>query len=571
MTENKNNDKYIGKLLGDRYQILELIGHGGMAVVYKALDTRLSRNVAVKIMRDELADDVEFKARFASESHAIAMLSHPNIVAVYDVSQNDDLEYIVMELINGITLRQYMSKKGQISWMEVLHFSKQIASAISHAHQHGIIHRDIKPQNIMLLKDGTIKVADFGIAALENEINIHSEQAIGSLNYTAPEVAKGEYIDGRCDIYSLGISMYEMLCGCKPYEAETPADIIVKSNLDTIVPINSIVSEVPAELDEIVYKAMEPYILDRYSSARELLEDLELFTVDFLKADVKKEIKAKENTSLNSSEKKNKSLVENFRRTGGAGLGFAAFGLILTIVLCFAGLWNFWLKDIFSAAERVILPDFTGYNYESVSNDAELKSIFNFNPNYIVETSTAAGTILSQEPSAGRSLMINKDGISVTLNVSTGYILTEVPDVVGLNYREANLKLTNAGFAVEINNISSDEIPKDEVISVSPGAGEQISSGSTVYVYVSGGKDISYIKMPNVVGLNEEAAINKLVNNNLIYSSSVRQYSEYEAGTVISQSTPAFADVQERTNITITVSLGPEVETSVDYSGITNG
>jgi serine/threonine-protein kinase len=223
MLENtmNTNDKYIGQLLDGRYEILELIGEGGMAIVYKALDHRLNRNVAVKILRDEMAQDEEFKRRFCAESHAVAMLSNPNIVAVYDVSHSDAMEYIVMELVDGITLKQYMDKKGAISWREALHFTKQIARALSHAHERGIIHRDIKPHNIMLLRDGTIKVADFGIAALDNEVHENNGQAIGSIHYIAPEQARGESPDTRSDIYSLGVVMYEMLTGEKPYTGDT--------------------------------------------------------------------------------------------------------------------------------------------------------------------------------------------------------------------------------------------------------------------------------------------------------------------------------------------------------------
>ena len=268
----ENEKNYIGVLLDDRYEILEKIGEGGMAVVYKAFCHRLSRFVAVKIMREEMAADEEFKRRFCAESHAIAMLSHPNIVAVYDVSHSDDVEYIVMELVDGITLKQYMDKRGAISWKEALHFTKQITKALAHAHSRGIIHRDIKPQNIMLLKDGTIKVADFGIAALENEMQ-ESGQAVGSIHYIAPEQARGENPDARSDIYSLGI-----VTGRKPYTGETIGEIAVKhmSSLPTMP--SDIVPDIPPELERITLKAMSCPINKRYQSANELLDDLDKFT-----------------------------------------------------------------------------------------------------------------------------------------------------------------------------------------------------------------------------------------------------------------------------------------------------
>ena len=218
-------EKYIGQMLDDRYEILETIGEGGMAIVFRALDHRLNRYVAVKIMREEMAKDEEFRRRFCAESHAVAMLSNPNIVSVYDVSHSDEREFIVMELISGITLKQYMDKKGALDWKEVVHFSKQITRALAHAHERGIIHRDIKPQNIMLLRDGTLKVADFGIAALENEVYENNGQTIGSIHYIAPEQARGLSPDARSDIYSLGVVMYEMLSGRLPYTGDTLAEI----------------------------------------------------------------------------------------------------------------------------------------------------------------------------------------------------------------------------------------------------------------------------------------------------------------------------------------------------------
>ena len=269
-------DKYLGQTLDERYQILERIGEGGMALVYKALDHRLNRYVAVKIMRDEMAEDDELRRRFTTEAHAVAMLSNPNIVAVYDVSHSDDIEYIVMELVDGITLQYYMERKGAISWREVLHFSRQIARALAHAHERGIIHRDIKPKNIMLLRDGTVKVADFGIAALENEIHENNGEAIGSVHYIAPEQARGESPDARSDLYSLGVVMYEMLTGRKPFNGDTVGEIAMKHINADCVPPHELVPGCPGSSNASRSRPCAPISRSATRVQEELLDDLEL-------------------------------------------------------------------------------------------------------------------------------------------------------------------------------------------------------------------------------------------------------------------------------------------------------
>ena len=553
----ENEKNYIGVLLDDRYEILEKIGEGGMAVVYKAFCHRLSRFVAVKIMREEMAADEEFKRRFCAESHAIAMLSHPNIVAVYDVSHSDDVEYIVMELVDGITLKQYMDKRGAISWKEALHFTKQITKALAHAHSRGIIHRDIKPQNIMLLKDGTIKVADFGIAALENEMQ-ESGQAVGSIHYIAPEQARGENPDARSDIYSLGIVMYEMLTGRKPYTGETIGEIAVKhmSSLPTMP--SDIVPDIPPELERITLKAMSCPINKRYQSANELLDDLDKFT----QAQIVKEKKPEyENPAVapvrSVSEMSREKYSLRRKRSGTVAYMTGVLGGLVLILALFVFLWNFWLRDVFSPAERIALPNFVGSNYESVVNNAELAGTYNFKVTYIIDTNAESGKILSQNPEPGRSMMITPDGIAVELSVSTGVVLTPVPDVTNMDYREATLELQRAGFAVEVENSTSDSVSKDCVISTSPAANEQISAGSTVYLVVSSGQQVSYTTMPNFVGLTEEAAINKIANSGLTYGGSEQVSSDYDAGTVIGQSPAAFQEVEEHGKVTLRVSTGP--------------
>ena len=562
---DNNMDKYLGTCLDDRYEIVEVIGAGGMAVVYKAIDQRLNRFVAVKILRDELARDEEFRARFQIEAQAVAMLSHPNIVSVYDVSHTAGVEYIVMELIEGVTLMQYMQKKGALSWKEAAHFSTQIAKALEHAHSKGIVHRDIKPQNIMILRDGTIKVADFGIAALESAQEQRSDQTVGSVHYIAPEQARGETPDTRSDIYSLGVVMYEMLTGQMPYDGETAEQIALKHIAGVAVPPRQLNAEIPEELERITLKAMNADIRERYQSASELLTDLEEFRKQqaALGRDSGEEYEDYEGVIPDvrpigtTGEMSQAKYARRRKRSRKVSIMSGAVGVLVFMIAVFVFLWNYWLRDIFSVAERIELPNFVGQNYESIVNDSSYRDLYNFTVTYSIDPEVSEGVIISQDPEAGRSLMIVPEGIDVTLTVSTGVRQTTVPDVLNDPYSEATVTLQNAGFKVETQYAASDTVTEGYVISTDPAPGEQLAQGSTIFVTISSGPVERTVSMPNLVGRTESEAKSILNSNNLAYADTTYIESDQEEGTVIRQSIDAYEEVPEPTRIYLWVSTGP--------------
>ena len=564
-----NMDKYLGTMLDDRYEILEVIGAGGMAVVYKAMCHRLNRYVAVKILRDELANDEEFRKRFQTEAQAVAMLSHPNIVSVYDVSHSDGVEYIVMELIEGVTLMQYMKKKGALGWKEALHFAVQISKALEHAHEKGIVHRDIKPQNIMILKDGTIKVADFGIAALESAREKKSDQTVGSVHYIAPEQARGEQPDPRSDIYSLGVVMYEMLTGKMPYDGDTAEQVAMKHITGHPVPPQELNPDIPEELAAITLKAMNSDINARYQSASELLRDLE----DFRKQQAAANLGSGSDEDVEildvitpdvhpigkAGELSKEKYARRRRRSRKVSILSGACGVLVFLIAVFVFLWNYWLRDIFSVAERINIPNFVGASYEDIVNSSEFKKLFNFEVNYAIDPDVPEGQIISQDPEADRSMMVVPEGIDVSLTVSTGVRQTVIPDVTNKHYQEATIELQNAGFIVEIANTeASDTVTVDYVISTDPAPGEELAAGSTVFLTVSAGPSIKLVTMPNLVGSTEKDAIARIESSNLSYGDTTYIHSDYDEGTVIRQSIDAYSDVEEHTRIFIWVSLGPE-------------
>ena len=554
------NDKYIGKILDDRYEIIELIGSGGMANVYKALCHRLNRYDAVKIMRDETAANTELRRRFRAESQAVAMLSHPNIVSVYDVSHNDDVEYIVMELIDGITLKQYLQKKSVLDPAEVLDFTIQTAKALEHAHSKGIIHRDIKPQNIMLLKDGMIKVADFGIASLENTVEENNGETVGSVHYIAPEQARGEAPDARSDIYSLGIVMYEMLTGRLPYVGNSDVEVAVKHmNTDPVTP-RDIVPSIPEELERICLKAMNSNIVERYQSASEMLADLEEYKSQSLAAHVLEDSEA----VLIDSEEPPRRRAQRSRRSKKIALSSGILAVLLFVIIGFVFLNGYFLKDLFSDPVKVKVDNFVGRYYEDVINDKDYKKIYDFKVTFKVDLEHEYGIILSQDPESGRSKTVSDKGSKIVVElvcaaetVDDQKRLLKVPYIVNHEREEAISMVQDAGFTYSLEQAPSDSITKGYVISTDPVAGAAADEGSEIKIIISTGPETVMTKVPQLKGLSKDAAIAKIESSNLSIGSISTAESDLDAGTVIDQNIAAGTEIEEHTKISITVSSGP--------------
>lgn len=553
-----STDKYIGRILDDRYEIIELIGSGGMANVYKALCHRLNRYDAVKIMRDETAANTELRRRFRAESQAVAMLSHPNIVSVYDVSHSDDVEYIVMELIDGITLKQYLQKKSVLEPSEVLDFTIQIAKALEHAHSKGIIHRDIKPQNIMLLKDGMIKVADFGIASLENDMEETKGETVGSVHYIAPEQARGQAPDARSDIYSLGIVMYEMLTGKLPYVGASDVEVAVKHmNTDPVSP-REIVPEIPEELERICLKAMNSDINARYQTASELLSDLEQYKTQTLTAHM---LEDSESVLIDSQEQPRRR--QKSRRSQKIALSSGILAVLLFVIIGFVFLNGYFLKDLFSDPVKVTVDNFVGRYYEDVINDKDYKKIYDFKVTFKVDLEHEYGIILSQDPEAGRSKSVSDKGSKIVVElvcaaetVDDQKRLLKVPDIVNRDREEAISMIQDAGFTYSIEQAPSDSITKGYVISTEPVAGAAADEGSEIKIIISTGPQAVMTKVPQLKGLSKQAAIDKIESSNLSIGTISTADSDLDAGTVIDQNIAAGTQVEEHTKISITISSG---------------
>lgn len=569
-------DKLIGQMLDNRYEILEVIGTGGMAVVYKAKCHRLNRYVAIKVLKDEYAQDEEFRQRFHDESQSVAMLSHPNIVAVYDVSRSGNIDYIVMELIEGITLKEYLARRGPLSWQEVTFFSMQIAKALDHAHSRGIIHRDIKPQNIMLLRDGTVKVADFGIArhmAQQKTDNI--SEAIGSVHYVSPEQARGSHIDNRADLYSFGVVMYEMLTGRLPFEGDSAISIAVQHINSIPLPPSDYVPDIPPALEAITMKAMSPSLTRRYASAAQMYADLEhfkddpSFKVEFSPEDTvaytEQEIDATRKIA-NPGEVRESSHHSGGRRPSEdreerrSSVRTTLIFSIISVGIFIAGAIYFAISIInpFGSDEAEVLraPSLLGRTMDELRQDPEIWDVYDIQEGQQVYDDTApAGQIISQDPDAGRPL---DEGQTIVVSISRGPQTITLEDYADKEYRQVEVALNRLGLQAEIVQETNEEVTQDNVIRTVPTAGSELNSGDTVILYVSKGPEPKSVTVPNVLTQTLAEAEADLRAAGLTPGEAVYVDSDEPDGTVIFQSVPANSTVEEGTTVDLQISRNPE-------------
>ena len=581
-------DQYIGKMLDNRYELLELIGTGGMANVYKAKCHRLNRLVAIKILKSELAENAEFRRRFRDESLAVAQLSHANIVSIYDVSSSQGIDYIVMDLIDGITLKQYMERRGKMDWREALHFITQIMRGLSHAHSRGIIHRDIKPQNIMVLRDGSVKVADFGIACLADAHQTLAQEALGSVHYISPEQAKGERLDARSDIYSAGVVLYEMLTGRLPFEGNSAVSVAIQHLSSVPLSPRELNPDIPEALELICMKAMNADLNKRYQSADAMLVDLEKFRkdpaidMDYIRTELADSVDSQPTSQVPVQQvaaavKKRRAAEEtddddddygdddddvgasifDFIRENKKVIGLFAAGIaaiVLIFVLIFAGFGG--EKDT-----SYKVPNILGYSVEEANQLDGIKDIFTIEVvGTLNDDHYQPGQIVQQDPAA--------DVVRYSNFVIQVYICAErqeiaMPDLLGNVYQTAKMKLQqyDLNLRVDREEAFSDEFPAGQVMATDPVRGTVLKKGDSIMLTVSKGPE--KITVPSFVGMTYTKAKEEAEKLGLkVGTPEYRYYDPFASeGDVLEQSISANIQVQGGTEIVFTVYGTPGQQT----------
>ncbi len=558
-------DKYVGKKLDGRYDIRELIGIGGMANVYRCYDTIDDREVAIKILKDEYLNNLEFIRRFKNESKAIAVLSHPNIVKVFDVSFGDMIQYIVMEYIDGITLKEYIQQQGYLTWKETVHLISQVLAALSHAHSKGVVHRDVKPQNMMLLSDGTIKVTDFGIARFSNNTKTMTEQAIGSVHYIAPEQAKGDITDGRTDIYSLGVMMYEMLTGKLPYDGDNAVSVaLMHLQLTPDAPCE-INPDIPEGLEEITLKAMQKQPKDRYQSAQEMLADIERFRLNpsvkfeykyFFDKQPTKYVDAINKVRSNRSENTEDEVKDddNVRHSSTFAV---VLGIVIAVFIAFTVCFVIGLTrqtDTEDVAE-VEIPNFIGMNVNEVINSDAYK--FNFECEHAYNKDKEINEILDQSPLPSSKKKV-KENATITLSVNSKQGEGDIPYVYGDTQSAAIQKLKEANFNYyEICTVFDDTMEPGTVKNTYPPQNSKVDYTKTIYLYVAGEAADTRKSVPWVIGYSQEEAESMLEDEGFVPEVKTVK-SDKPKGTVVTQS-PLSGKLPAKSVVKINISDGEPV------------
>ena len=568
-------DNLIGKTLDGLYRVESLIGTGGMANVYKAVvvgqngPVPAGTEVAVKVLRQELMHDPDLVRRFKNESKAISLLNHPNIVKVYDVSVSDSLQYIVMEYVDGMTLREYLNERGgKLTSRETVHFISQILKALDHAHRNGVVHRDIKPQNIMLLDNGQLRMMDFGIARVSRAENqLTGGKAMGSVHYISPEQAKGEETDRKSDIYSVGVMMYEMLSGKLPFDADDVVEVALKQISDQPKSLQELNPTIPHGLVEITEKAMAKLPANRYASAAEMLDALNAFVdnpaITFNYHYITEPVPEKAvNDSMNSKKEapagKNAKKGKKNKKKRSAFLP-VLFGITVAFALACGALCWIILNDssnLMNDKADVVLADYSGMTQDEVNAQEQVASgqiVVNWEQEY--NNDYAAGYVYKQSPVAGRTV---REGQSVTLTVSLGIQYVTVPDLTNYLQADGEQQLKDLGVSVLVTQAVDETVAAGSIIRTDPAAGSQVAAGSTVVVYVSRPQVSTTTKVPSLIGMSVDDARSLLVQNKLGLGSQTEQYSDQPAGTIISQNPGAGAAARLNSRVSVVVSAGPE-------------